>query len=55
MLLELWGFFELFKSFFPIVVNSLGRVPVIGPYIATPAVRSAAEKLAAKNRTRPPV
>uniref|UniRef100_A0A1I8JKJ6 Ion_trans domain-containing protein n=1 Tax=Macrostomum lignano TaxID=282301 RepID=A0A1I8JKJ6_9PLAT len=33
MLLEFYGFFVLFSGFFPVVLNFMSRVPVIGPFL----------------------
>ncbi|PAA60997.1 hypothetical protein BOX15_Mlig002190g2 [Macrostomum lignano] len=33
MLLEFYGFFVLFSGFFPVVLNFMSRVPVIGPML----------------------
>merc|ERR1712137_1063669 len=36
MLVEAYGFFNLFGDFFPIVLATLHRVPVIGPLLDLP-------------------
>jgi len=45
MLVELYGFFLLFSGFFPVAVNFLRRVPVVGQILNLPGIRSVADKL----------
>ncbi|XP_053949696.1 vesicle transport protein GOT1B isoform X1 [Anastrepha ludens] len=39
MIIELYGFFVLFSGFFPVAVNFLGRVPVLGSVLNTPVIQ----------------
>ncbi|KAK3593990.1 hypothetical protein CHS0354_040732 [Potamilus streckersoni] len=45
MCLEIYGFFLLFSGFFPVAVNFLRRLPVIGLILNLPGIRSVADKL----------
>ncbi|XP_070568412.1 vesicle transport protein GOT1B-like [Ptychodera flava] len=38
MIIELYGFFLLFRGFFPVVVNFLRRIPVIGLLLNLPGI-----------------
>ncbi|XP_038079117.1 vesicle transport protein GOT1B-like isoform X1 [Patiria miniata] len=38
MLVEMYGFFLLFRGFFPVVVNFLRRVPVISTILSLPGI-----------------
>merc|ERR1712050_392048 len=38
MMLETYGFVVLFSGFFPVVINFLQRIPVIGSFFALPGV-----------------
>jgi len=40
MLVEIYGFIQLFKGFFPVVINFLRRVPVIGNILMLPGISS---------------
>ncbi|XP_062513094.1 vesicle transport protein GOT1B-like [Corticium candelabrum] len=40
MIVELYGFYLLFKGFLPIAVNFLRRVPIIGNVLNLPGLRS---------------
>jgi len=48
MLIEMFGFLNLFASFFPLVLTSLRAIPVIGPVLNMPYISTAADKLAGK-------
>ena len=43
---ELFGFINLFADFFPIVIQFLRRVPVIGTFLALPGVKQVADLIA---------
>lgn len=45
MVLETYGFFLLFSGFFPVAINFLRRVPVIGTVLGLPGIRSIADRL----------
>ncbi|KAK3102704.1 hypothetical protein FSP39_013311 [Pinctada imbricata] len=49
MCVEIYGFFLLFSGFFPVVINFLRRVPVIGSILMLPGIRSVADKLGESN------
>ncbi|XP_048728808.1 vesicle transport protein GOT1B-like [Ostrea edulis] len=49
MCVEMYGFFLLFSGFFPVAVNFLRRVPIIGNILNLPYIRTAADKLAGSN------
>ncbi|XP_017492662.1 PREDICTED: vesicle transport protein GOT1B isoform X1 [Rhagoletis zephyria] len=52
MVIELYGFFVLFSGFFPVAVNFLGRVPVLGSILNTPLIQKLVQKLGGDaNRT----
>ncbi|BEJ17506.1 hypothetical protein CspHIS471_0609070 [Cutaneotrichosporon sp. HIS471] len=44
--IELIGFIGLFGSFFPVVLQALRQMPVIGTFLSLPYVRGAADRLA---------
>jgi hypothetical protein len=50
MILELYGFFQLFRGFFPFVVEFLRRVPGLGMILNLPFINSLVEKLAGDTR-----
>lgn len=53
MIIESYGFFMLFSGFFPVAINFLRRVPVLGTFLAMPGVSKVVDKLAGdSNRTR---
>ncbi|CAL1540888.1 unnamed protein product [Lymnaea stagnalis] len=45
MCVELYGFFLLFSGFFPVAVNFLRRVPVVGSILNLPGIRSIADRI----------
>jgi len=49
MLIELYGFFLLFSGFFPVAVNFLRRVPVVGSILNLPGIRSIADRIGESN------
>ncbi|KAI9220667.1 vesicle transport protein [Blastocladiella britannica] len=46
MLVEMFGFVNLFGDFFPVVISFLRRMPVIGPLLTTPGVSHLIDRLA---------
>mmetsp|Transcript_39154 Transcript_39154/g.75038 ORF Transcript_39154/g.75038 Transcript_39154/m.75038 type:complete len:139 (-) Transcript_39154:250-666(-) len=48
MIVETYGFVLLFSDFFPTVVMFLRRLPVIGPLLNLPGVKSVVNKIAPK-------
>ncbi|XP_077869519.1 vesicle transport protein GOT1B-like isoform X2 [Saccoglossus kowalevskii] len=40
MIIETYGFFLLFKGFFPVIINFLRRVPVLGHILSLPGINS---------------
>ncbi|KAF7278035.1 vesicle transport protein GOT1B [Rhynchophorus ferrugineus] len=52
MLLEAYGFFLLFSGFFPVAINFLRRVPILGALLNLPGISKLVDKLAGdSNRT----
>jgi hypothetical protein len=49
MCVELYGFFLLFSGFFPVAVNFLRRVPVLGSILNLPGIRSVADRIGESN------
>ncbi|XP_061182359.1 vesicle transport protein GOT1B-like [Saccostrea echinata] len=49
MCVEMYGFFLLFSGFFPVAVNFLRRVPIIGSILDLPYIRTAADRVAGSN------
>lgn len=45
MLVEIYGFILLFRGFFPVVVNFLRRVPVLGHILNLPGINWVANKV----------
>lgn len=45
MLIEAYGFFLLFSGFFPVIINFLRRVPVIGSILSIPVINKVCERL----------
>ncbi|XP_039257168.1 vesicle transport protein GOT1B-like [Styela clava] len=45
MLVETYGFFLLFSGFFPVIINFLRRLPIIGNILAIPVINKLCEKL----------
>lgn len=46
MLIETYGFVLLFSGFFPVAINFLRRVPVLGTVLNFPGIRGLIDKLA---------
>ncbi|EDW46099.1 vesicle transport protein GOT1B [Drosophila sechellia] len=52
MIIESYGFFALFSGFFPVAINFLGRVPVLGSLFNLPIMQKIVQKLGGDgNRT----
>ncbi|KAH8341768.1 hypothetical protein KR067_001826, partial [Drosophila pandora] len=52
MIIESYGFFALFSGFFPVAINFLGRVPLLGPLLNIPFMQKIVQKLGGDgNRT----
>ncbi|EDW82285.1 vesicle transport protein GOT1B [Drosophila tropicalis] len=52
MIIESYGFFALFSGFFPVAINFLGRVPVLGTLLNLPFMQKIVQKLGGDgNRT----
>lgn len=49
MCVEMYGFFLLFSGFFPVAVNFLRRVPIIGTILDLPYIRLVADRIAGSN------
>ncbi|BFZ03930.1 hypothetical protein BsWGS_06969 [Bradybaena similaris] len=49
MCVELYGFFLLFSGFFPVAVNFLRRVPVLGTILNLPGIRTIADRIGESN------
>ncbi|XP_054275001.1 vesicle transport protein GOT1B [Macrosteles quadrilineatus] len=45
-LLELYGFVLLFSGFFPVAINFLRRVPVLGTFLNLPGISMVVDRLA---------
>ncbi|KAJ1999162.1 Golgi Transport [Coemansia thaxteri] len=46
ILLEAFGFLNLFGDFFPIAINFLRRLPMIGRFLSLPGVRQVVDRVA---------
>ncbi|KDE02503.1 hypothetical protein MVLG_06955 [Microbotryum lychnidis-dioicae p1A1 Lamole] len=53
MLIETFGFLNLFGDFFPVVLSFLRQVPVIGNFFSLPVVRQATDRIAGVRRQSP--
>lgn len=52
MIVETYGFVLLFSGFFPVAVNFLRKVPIIGSFLNMPGVSRIIDKIAGdSNRT----
>ncbi|XP_078715193.1 vesicle transport protein GOT1B isoform X2 [Lampetra fluviatilis] len=45
MVLEIYGFFLLFRGFFPIVIGFIRRIPVLGSILNLPGLSSLVDKI----------
>lgn len=53
MLFEMYGFILLFSGFFPVAINFLRRVPVLGTFLNMPGISAIMDRLAGDSgRTR---
>ncbi|CAB4067193.1 Vesicle transport protein GOT1A,Probable Golgi transport protein 1,Vesicle transport protein GOT1,Vesicle transport protein GOT1B [Lepeophtheirus salmonis] len=50
MLIECYGFIALFSGFFPVAINFLRRIPIIGTFLSLPGISSIAEQMAGEGR-----
>mmetsp|Transcript_12756 Transcript_12756/g.16765 ORF Transcript_12756/g.16765 Transcript_12756/m.16765 type:complete len:139 (+) Transcript_12756:102-518(+) len=55
MILQIFGFINLFGQFFPIVVQTMRATPVIGTVLNLPVIAPIVDKVAGSNRKRAPV
>ncbi|XP_022196758.1 vesicle transport protein GOT1B isoform X1 [Nilaparvata lugens] len=46
MMLETYGFILLFSGFFPVAINFLRRVPILGTFLNLPGIRTIMDRLA---------
>ncbi|XP_059489108.1 vesicle transport protein GOT1B isoform X1 [Neocloeon triangulifer] len=46
MLVETYGFFLLFRGFFPAAINFMRRLPVLGTLLNMPGIKSVVDRLA---------
>ncbi|XP_018567703.1 vesicle transport protein GOT1B isoform X2 [Anoplophora glabripennis] len=46
MIAECYGFFLLFSGFFPVAINFLRRVPILGTFLNLPGISSLVDRLA---------
>uniref|UniRef100_T1DFG4 Putative vesicle-mediated transport n=1 Tax=Psorophora albipes TaxID=869069 RepID=T1DFG4_9DIPT len=52
MLIETYGFILLFSGFFPVAINFLRRVPILGNFLNMPGISKIVDRLAGdSNRT----
>ncbi|XP_027881851.1 golgi transport 1Bb isoform X1 [Xiphophorus couchianus] len=49
VVLEIYGFFLLFRGFFPVAVGFIRRVPVIGSLLSLPGIRTLVDKIGESN------
>uniref|UniRef100_A0A8C2SRS7 Golgi transport 1B n=1 Tax=Coturnix japonica TaxID=93934 RepID=A0A8C2SRS7_COTJA len=49
MILEIYGFFLLFRGFFPVVIGFIRRVPVLGSLLNLPGISSLVDKVGESN------
>lgn len=53
MLFEMYGFILLFSGFFPVAINFLRRVPILGTFLNMPGISAIMDRLAGDSgRTR---
>ncbi|CAD6884739.1 unnamed protein product [Tilletia controversa] len=46
MLVELFGFLNLFGDFFPVILTFLRQLPIVGNFLSLPVVRDVLDRLA---------
>mmetsp|Transcript_5343 Transcript_5343/g.8261 ORF Transcript_5343/g.8261 Transcript_5343/m.8261 type:complete len:150 (+) Transcript_5343:127-576(+) len=51
MLVEFFGFINLFGSFFPLVLTFLRSLPIVGTFLNLPGVSAVVDKIAGKSST----
>jgi len=51
MCIEVYGFILLFSGFFPVAINFLRRMPVIGQVLSLPYISSFADRIAGESRS----
>ncbi|XP_070763756.1 golgi transport 1Bb isoform X1 [Enoplosus armatus] len=49
VVLEIYGFFLLFRGFFPVAVGFIRRVPVLGSLLALPGISTLVDKIGESN------
>uniref|UniRef100_A0A3B3ZQ69 Uncharacterized protein n=1 Tax=Periophthalmus magnuspinnatus TaxID=409849 RepID=A0A3B3ZQ69_9GOBI len=49
VVLEIYGFFLLFRGFFPVAVGFIRRVPILGSLLSLPGIRSLVDKIGESN------
>ncbi|XP_061679001.1 vesicle transport protein GOT1B-like isoform X4 [Syngnathoides biaculeatus] len=49
VLLEIYGFFLLFRGFFPVAVGFIRRIPVLGSLLGLPAIGTVVDKIGESN------
>ncbi|KAE8613008.1 hypothetical protein XENTR_v10007530 [Xenopus tropicalis] len=49
MVLEIYGFFLLFRGFFPVVIGFIRRIPVLGSLLNLPGISSLVDKAGESN------
>ncbi|PWA28501.1 hypothetical protein CCH79_00016311, partial [Gambusia affinis] len=49
VVLEIYGFFLLFRGFFPVAVGFIRRVPVLGSLLSLPGLRTLVDKIGESN------
>ncbi|KAI5158884.1 vesicle transport protein GOT1B [Manis pentadactyla] len=49
MIFEIYGFFLLFRGFFPVIIGFIRRVPVLGSLLNLPGIRSFVDKVGESN------
>eukprot|EP01100_Stratorugosa_tubuloviscum_P001672 TRINITY_DN1379_c0_g1_i1.p1 TRINITY_DN1379_c0_g1~~TRINITY_DN1379_c0_g1_i1.p1 ORF type:complete len:139 (-),score=38.99 TRINITY_DN1379_c0_g1_i1:228-644(-) len=50
MIIETYGFFHLFGTFFPMVISSLSRMPIIGQIFCIPGVKQITDRIIANGK-----
>ncbi|KAK9895437.1 Got1-domain-containing protein [Cystobasidium minutum MCA 4210] len=55
MLIEMFGFLNLFGDFFPVVITFMRQLPIIGSFLYMPGVRQVVDKIAGAGQRRTPV
>ena len=50
IIIEAWGFLNLFGDFFPTALGFLRNMPIIGTFLSLPAVRAVTDRFISKSR-----